>query len=187
MSPIVRTVLILCAIMLIPWMASHPPDWGALSDPDWVQAWGTIIAVAAGFLYVAASNALSHRHRRQEQREARLYLAAMMDQGLIELSRTLITLRTAEAEGAKLRSRLGRDSNDIFGDELLAVNVQSVGSWKAVLACRTAGLHGKGFAHTAVSAAQRGKVTSQDVEDAADLYNGYKRAFGDFKALCAKD
>lgn len=183
MTALIRFALILGAVVMFPWLASNPPDWTIFRDPDWVQAWATILAIAAGFGYVAYNNASAERHRLRNQREHRRYLSSTLREALEDVDRTYETVSMALTKDLKIKARLARDSMDVIGDELFGVTVDTIGSWEGLLAVRTFAFHAKAFAHISVIVSQ-GPITKANLDDLAEFREGMIRSARDFNAEC---
>lgn len=155
--------LLLFALLLIPWFASHQPPWKALSNPEWVQAWGSIGAILVGFAYVAFQNHWQLRQRRSDEREYRLYVVTLIDSALSAQDEIVSVFQEAALKNLGVDLDAERDNQDIVADELLTVTPDIVGRADFALLTRQAGHFTKAFSGRALRVRRGGPVDQSTI------------------------
>lgn len=140
---------------------------GGIDWPAWVQAVGSILAVAAGFIYVGLQRYHAVRDQRRQEHSVRSHYSDVIRAVSRSIDQRCVTFRNCYEGRRKVGSIAGRDSLDVLGDELLTVSPIECGSSDFSAMSRQAGLYAKTFAHICLSIAA--KDVPPDAQGVADL------------------
>lgn len=130
-------------------------------DPDWFQAIGSVVAILAGFAYIALQHWLTRRKELQSQAEMRLHA--------IELCRSIVDWQIAVLKIFELSHQTGTATMIYhpprpimaLATELLTMPVTDLGETKLASAARRVG--GNAIAFTDVADQAAGSVCSFDI------------------------
>lgn len=118
-------------------------------DPDWFQAIGSIVAVAAGFGYVVFQNHLARKHALEIRIEHQAHAILAIEATLIYQRNVIEVFEHAVATDGGIQNNFGPAIADAYADELVALSVADLGSATIVSGVRKAGLYSRAFNNVA--------------------------------------
>lgn len=115
-------------------------DW-----PAWVQAFGSVIAIAAGFGYIAVQQRLAAGEVKRRQSDMRAH-SRELARSILEFQVTTIGLfEDALSPDVAVCNFFSSEVGKVFGQELVSVPAVDVGTSNFALLARKIGLHHLAF------------------------------------------